>query len=310
MRISKFVWIFLLTATVVFAKQPIAPEGFIDVPGGRVWYHIEGSDKTKTPLLTLHGGPGMPGYYLAPLSKLADERPVIFYDQLGCGRSERPKDASLWHIERFVKELDSVRKALHLNQIHILGHSWGTMLAMEYMKTNPKGVRSLILSGPAISVKKWLEDANKYRKELPRETQAILTKHEEAGTMDSKEYQDAVMIYYKQHLCRLDPWPPEMNATLKETGTNAYLTMWGPSEFFATGNLKNYDGTAELKRIKPPVLFIAGKYDEASPETTMYYKSLLPRSSIVILENSSHAAMLEEPEKYMEAVRGFLHKHE
>jgi proline iminopeptidase len=307
----------VLTAVVVFAETPpVTREGFIDVPGGRVWYRIVGADKSKTALLTLHGGPGMPGYYLSPLSKLSDERPVIFYDQLGCGRSDHPKDPSLWRIGRFVEELASVRKALRLQQVHILAHSWGTMLAMEYMKklggrdARATGVQSIILSGPAISVKKWLADANHYRRQLPVETQAILKKHEEAGTTDSKEYQDAVMVYYQKHFCRLKPWPPEMDATMKNIGMDVYMTMWGPSEFYSTGNLKNFDGTPELRRLKAPVLFIAGRYDEASPETTMYYKSLVPGSSVVILGDSSHMAMLEQPEKYVTAVRQFLRNQE
>jgi len=313
MRIKHFVVCLLIAVSVLSItwgeKEPAQREGFIDVRGGRVWYRIVGSGNA-TPLLTLHGGPGMPGDYLSPLEKLSDERPVIFYNQLGCGKSDRPKDPSLWRMERFVEELAAVRAALGLQKVHILAHSWGTMLAMDYMKSKPEGVRSLILSGPAISVPKWLEDANNYRKQLPQEIQAILKKHEDAGTTDSQEYQDAVMVYYQQHLCRLTPWPPEMESTFKNMGLDVYMTMWGPSEFYGTGNLKDYDGTPELRKITVPVLFISGQYDEATPETTKYYQSLVSGSSLVILDNSSHMAMLEEPERYVQAVREFLHKVE
>src|SRR5262245_57729257 len=92
-------------------------EGFIDVPGGKVWYRIAGSG-TATPLLALHGGPGFPSDYLTPLTKLADERPVILYDQLGCGKSDRPSDKSLWKTERFVRELATVREKLGLSDVH------------------------------------------------------------------------------------------------------------------------------------------------------------------------------------------------
>jgi proline iminopeptidase len=181
--------------------------------------------------------------------KLADERPVIFYHQLGCGKSDRPKDPSLWRIDRFLEELAAVRKTLGLREVHVLAHSWGTMLMMDYWKTKPQGIRSMILSGAAISVKKWIEDANRYGKQLPPEVQATLKKHEETGTTDSQEYQEAVMVYYQKHVCRLKPWPPEVESTLKEIGMEEYLTMWGPSEFYATGNLKEFDGTAQLERI-------------------------------------------------------------
>src|SRR5439155_14953818 len=117
----------------------VARQGMIDVPGGRVWYRIVGSGK-RTPLLLLHGGPGAPGYYLKPLAALADERPVVFYDQLGCGRSPAPSDTSLWTIDRFVQELAAVRKALGLERVHLYGTSWGTVLAVEAVKTGPRGV--------------------------------------------------------------------------------------------------------------------------------------------------------------------------
>ena len=103
----------------------------------------------------LHGGPGAPSYYLNPLEKVAEDRPVIFYDQLGAGRSDRPTDSTLSRVDRFVNELAQVRKALNLHEVHILGHSWGTMLAVDYMLTNPEGVQSLILASPALSVKRW-----------------------------------------------------------------------------------------------------------------------------------------------------------
>lgn len=125
-------------------------EGFVDVEGGEVWYRIVGSG-SATPLLLLHGGPGAPSYYLNPMERVAADRPVIFYDQLWAGRSPAPADRSLWTVERFVKELAQVRAALGLDEVHILGHSWGSMLAMEYMLTEPEGVKSLV-PGAAMQV--------------------------------------------------------------------------------------------------------------------------------------------------------------
>ncbi len=150
-------------------EREVAPgEGFIDVQGGKVWYEIAGSG-LATPLILLHGGPGATSRNLEPLRRLADERPVVFYDQLGCGKSERPDDKSLWNVKRFVQELQQVRDALGLDEVHIFGHSWGTMLAVEYMLDKPEGVKSLILASPALSVPKWLEDTNRLKTELPAE---------------------------------------------------------------------------------------------------------------------------------------------
>jgi proline iminopeptidase len=282
-----------------------AGEGYIDVTGGRVWYKIVGSG-TATPLLLLHGGPGVSSDSLEPLAKLSDDRPVIFYDQLGSGKSDRPSDVSLWYAQRFVEELSLVRDALRLKKVHIFGHSWGTMLAVDYMLTKPSGVKSLILASPCISIPRWIQDANRLRAALPIETQDILKKHEEAGTTDSEEYMAATMEFYSRHLCRLDPWPPILQKVFADFNTEVYGTMWGPSEFHATGNLKDYNRTEQLKEISIPTLFTAGRYDEATPETTAFYKSFIPGASLKIFENSSHMAMHEETELYIKAIREFL----
>ncbi len=308
-----------VSATLVFAvagyscapqgtvdtRQLVAGEGFVEVQGGRVWYEIVGSGNA-VPLLLLHGGPGATSYYLEPLKYLADERPVIFYDQLGCGRSERPTDSTLWTVERFLDELRRVRDALGLDEVHIFGHSWGTMLAAEYMLTDPSGVKSLVLASPSLSIPRWLEDTTKLRAELPTETQRILARHEEAGTTDSEEYAAATMEFYKRHLCRLEPWPEELEESFSNLGWDVYNTMWGPSEFHATGSLKDFDITNRMGELTIPVLFTAGRHDEATPEATAWYQGLIPGSSVEIFEESSHMTMLEEPERYIQVLRSFL----
>lgn len=305
-RWSPFMAAALLASVVACGPGGLRPgEGFVDVTGGKVWYRIVGSG-TATPLVLLHGGPGFPSEYLKPLERLADERPVIFYDQLGCGRSERPSNPALWQIERFVEELVQLRTALRLDRIHLLGHSWGTMLAVDYMLAQPQGVRSLVLASPALSVPRWMDDANRLRATLPATAQDTLTRHEHAGTTNSKAYQDATMEYYRRYLLRRTPWPPEMEWTLAHAGMPVYLTMWGPSEFTATGNLKDYDRTARLPELAAPTLFTAGRYDEATPETTASYQSAVGGSRLVIFEQSAHLAMLEEPDRYVEVIGQFL----
>jgi proline iminopeptidase len=242
-------------------------EGYIDVSGGRVWYRIVGSGRA-TPLLLVHGGPGAPSYYLERLGAIADERPVIFYDQLGCGRSDRPADQHLWRSERFVEELARVRAALGLKQTHILGHSWGSA--------------------------------------LPQGTQETLGRHEKAGTTDSAEYQEAARVFYRRHLSRLDPWPPELVKTFEGFGAQVYNTMWGPSEFYATGPLKDYDRTARLGELRLPVLLTAGRYDETTPDQAALYQSLIPNARLEIFEKSAHMTMLDEAERYVEVIRRFL----
>ncbi|HEY5564005.1 MAG TPA: proline iminopeptidase-family hydrolase, partial [Rhodothermia bacterium] len=277
--------------------QGLSPgEGYVDVPGGQVWYRIVGSGEA-TPLLVLHGGPGAPHYYLKPLAALADERPVVFYDQLGAGRSVAPNDTSLWTIDRFVRELAQVRQALGLDEVHILGQSWGTILALEYMMTDPTGVKSVIMSSPAISIPRWLADADSLVATLPDSLQAVIVSNEAAGTYDSPDYQEAVMAFYGLYLARKHPWSPDTDSTFAQFNLDLYGYMWGPSEFTATGTLKDYDGSDRLSELRVPVLFTTGRYDEATPATVAYYQSQVPGAELAILEESAHLTMQDEPEE-------------
>ena len=140
----------------------LTDEGYLSVTGGMVWYRVVGADDDDDdgdPLVLLHGGPGFPSDYLAPLAALGQERPVVFYDQLGCGRSGRPIDGGLWRLERFVAELDSVLAGLNVTRYHLLGHSWGAMLALDHALGRPTGLRSLILASPPLSLRRWRADA-------------------------------------------------------------------------------------------------------------------------------------------------------
>jgi proline iminopeptidase len=280
-------------------------EGFVPVTGGKVWYKIVGSG-TAAPLLLLYGGPGFPSDYLKPLEELSNERPVVFYDQLGCGKSDRPSNKNLWRTERFVEELGQVRKALGLGKVHLLGHSRGTMLATDYLLRRPPGVISVIMAGPALSTKRWRRDAHKLRAALPKEVHVTLAKHERAGTAQSEEYQTASQAYIERYVCRINPPPKEILESIAGNGHEVYETMWGPSEFYVTGNLKGYDRSNRLREISVPTLFTCGRYDEATPESTAWYQRFVPQSKLVVFENNAHMTMHEERNRYIETIRSFL----
>lgn len=300
----------LVVACAACSPRGLQPgEGFVDVPGGKVWYRIVGGG-TDTPLLVLHGGPGAPSYYLKPFAALADERPVVFYDQLGAGHSDPITDTTLLTVDRFVAELAAVREALGLDEVHILGHSWGTMLATDYLLTHPTGVRSVILASPAISIPHWLADADTLLMTMPDSIQDAVARHEAAGTFDDPEYQAAVMAYYERYLGRRLPWSADVDSMFTQFSAMVYGRMWGPSEFTATGTLRDYDRTGRLGEITLPTLFTAGRYDEARPVTVEYYRSLVPGAELAILENSAHLTMQDEPEENVRVVREFLRRVE
>jgi proline-specific peptidase len=146
--------------------------------------------------------------------------------------------------------------------------------------------------------------------ELPDTLQRIINEREASGCFGSKEYQDAMMTYYKIHMCRLNPWPDCMNRTFEKFGYEVYEQMWGPSEFTITGTLKGYERADLLKEISVPTLFTCGRYDEATPSTTAYYHTMLPGSEIVIFEDSSHLHNLEKADEYLKVVSNFIDKTE
>jgi len=281
--------------------------GYIKGTGGKVWYKIIGEEKSGTPLLILHGGPGIQHNYLEGLGALADERPVIFYDQLGCGNSDRSKDKSLWTVEYYVEELDRVKRFLKLKNMHVLGQSWGTMLAVEYMLTGKAtGIKSLVLAGPALSISRWIKDQRAYLNGLPEATQRAIKECEKSGDFKSEKYQKAIQEYYHKHVCRMDPWPDCLKRSIDKMNADIYEYMCGPSEFTISGTLKNFERSEALADIKVPVLYTCGRYDEATPESTSYYKNLTPGAKMVIFEDASHEHHLEKKEEFISIVREFL----
>jgi proline-specific peptidase len=285
-----------------------ASEGFVAVPGGRVWYQIVGADRPGVPILCLHGGPGMPHDYLEPLAGLAEARPVIFYDQLGCGRSDRPGDDSLWSLERFVEELAAVREALGLDRMHLFGNSWGGWLALQYVLDRRPALDSLILSSSPPSVSRWISDCAGLRAALDPAVQDVLDRHEASGYFSCPEYQWAITQFYRRHLCRADPWPDCLERTFAGMGGDVYETMWGPSEFGpVTGRLNGWDVTGRLAEITvPAALVTGGRYDEACPDHMAVLAGGIRGAELAIFEQSSHLAFIEERAGYLGVVADFL----
>jgi L-proline amide hydrolase len=290
-------------------------EGYIPFKGHQVWYRIVGGADTpgKLPLLTLHGGPGVTHDYLESLDAMAETgRRVIYYDQLGCGRSSTPSKPALWTIDLYKEEIDVVRAALKLDQIHLLGQSWGGMLGMEYAMGRPKGVESLIVASSPASMIQWVSEANRLREALSPEVQKTLLAHEEAGTTDDPAYAEAMMVFYARHVCRLDPVPDFVARSFAALAKNpeVYHTMNGPSEFHVTGTLKHWDISDRLGEIKIPTLVTTGRYDEATPLIGETVHRGIAGSEWVVFEQSSHMAHAEEPERYRQVLDRFLDRIE
>jgi pimeloyl-ACP methyl ester carboxylesterase len=264
-------------------------EGFVEFRGYRTWYRVSGEAARGTiPLLCLHGGPGSSSAYFAPLRQLA-EREVVVYDQLGCGESDRPDDVR-WSLELFVDEVDPIREQLGLDRIHLLGQSWGGILAQQYVLGRPGGVCSLILSSTLSSAAQWTEQTAQLFEAL--------------GPGASQEDYDAA------HMCRLDPPPPEFEEWKAKRNRAVYHAMWGPNEWTCTDALAGWDVRDRIGEIDVPTLVIRGGYDACTPPIAETMVNGITGAEYAIFEHSAHLPFVEEPARYREVLVDFLERVE
>jgi proline iminopeptidase len=284
-------------------------EGTIAVPGGNVWFKRVGGG-TGLPLLAIHGGPGLPHNYLLSLERQVDEREVIFWDQLGCGNSECPSNAELWTVERSVAEMDAVVQALGLERFHLFGNSWGGMLAQQYVLDVPSTAVSLTISNSIATIPLFSDMVARLKRDLDSATQAAIDRHEAAGTTGSPEYQDAIRTWNETYLCRVRPWPRELQDAFMRMGTEIFETMFGPSDFHIVGTIRSWDVFDRLKEITLPTLVVAGRYDECAHEHMWEMHQRIKDSRFELFESSSHMPFIEEPHRFDEVLRDFLRHHD
>jgi len=280
------------------------------------WYRVTGElrpddHEAPAPLVILHGGPGATHDYLLSLADLAGGRAVVHYDQLGNGRSTHYPDrgADFWTVDLFVRELQNLVDALGIaDRHHVLGQSWGGFLAQEYALTQPPGLCALVLANTAASFPDFVTEANRLRALLPPEVEETLRRHEEAGTTDDPEYAAACEVFYRSHVCRLDPWPDEVVEAFAwiERDPTVYHTMNGPSEFHVIGSIRDWQSKDRLGEIEVPTLLVSGRHDEATPTLQETLLAGIHGSEWVCFEHSSHMPHVEERERYMQVVGDWL----
>ncbi len=262
-------------------------------------------------LLCLNGGPGLPCDYLreshAPLADAGYR--VVAFDQLGCGASDKPDNDSLWTITRYVEEVETVRQALGLGQVHMLGQSWGGWLTIEYGITYPDNLATAILSNTCGDMPHLTRELDRHRAALGAETVAMMQRHEADGTIDHPEYEAAITLLNYRHVCRLTEWPAPVMRSLEGWNQGIYGVMQGPNEFLYTGNLKDWNRIPDMHAITCPTLITVGHHDEITPACAMRMKNALPDATVKVFPNSSHMPFYEEPQAYRESLLGFLAAH-
>jgi proline iminopeptidase len=277
--------------------------GFASVPGGKVWWQRVGDGK-KTPLLLLHGGPGMGHDYLLPLAALAEDRAVIFYDQLGCGRSNIPADTSLYTIEHFAAEVDAVRRELGLDRIVLYGHSWGGALAVEYMTSTPRaGVEKLILAGGFAGTKQANAEMEKLVRKLPEgETLLALDR---AGETGDPQYLRLSGLFNSTYFCRV-PLTPEAEVSMKYGTASPTAAVLIGNGLMIAGNLKDWNRIKDLDAIPCPTLITTGEFDEVGLACQKTLHEGIGNADLIVMKGCSHMTMTEQPEAYNRILRDFI----
>jgi len=296
----------------MFAAQSTRQEpeqtGLAPAPGGRLWWRLDGARHLKSgraALIAIHGGPGGAHDYLEPLTALAEERAVLLYDQLDCGNSDKPGDPANWTIARFAAEIDALRAALGIGRFVLLGHSWGAVIALDYAARGNADLAGVIFASPLISTPRWVADNLAHRRALPPDVQAILDRHEAAGTIDSAEYRAAIAVMMRRHFCRLGAEPQAVQRLFRKLNLELYRTLWGDNEFVCTGALKDHDGTALLPRVAVPALFLCGEFDESTPAANRDFAARTPAAKVSVIPGASHTPMFENPAAFLTALRWF-----
>jgi len=290
-------------------------ELMVPVEGGRLYVRVNGDlSGPRLPLVYCHGGPGSGHAGLLPLTALADERAIILYDQLDSGRSDAPADPRNWRVERFVDEIEAVRRALGVERWHLGGGSWGGTLALEYGARRPAALAGLIIQSPLVSTRSWIADAAVLRRGLPGQWRATLDACESASPPGPDQCAAADEAYLGSHVWRAPPDPrvAAYRAALPAyAGEKVYNGMWGPVEFRATGTLRDYDGEPLLARLDGRrTLFVAGEYDEARPATVAAFARRVHRAQYRTIAGAAHAILRDAPEVYLPLIRGWCRQND
>ncbi|MBD1394751.1 proline iminopeptidase-family hydrolase [Mucilaginibacter glaciei] len=287
----------------------------ISTPKGKfnVWTKKIGNNP-KIKLLLLNGGPGATHEYFECMESFlpAEGIELIYYDQLGCGNSDNPKDTAMWSLPRYVEEVEQVRQALKLDSsnFYLLGHSWGGILAAEYAFKYQKNLKGLVISNMMMSCPDYGKYANEVlAKQFDPKVLARIRAIEAKGDFTNPEYMGLLMPnFYGKHICRipLDKWPEPLNRSFGKINQSLYVTMQGPSEFGIAGKLLKWDRVADLPKLSVPTLSIGGEFDTMDPKHMQMVAGKVQNGSYLYCPKGSHMSMYDDQETYMTGLIKFI----
>jgi proline iminopeptidase len=288
------------------ATVSAAREGMLPVRGGRIWYRVSGTGP-GTPMVLLHGGPGAGSFYMKAFEAIGDDRPVIRYDQLGAGKSDRLTDTTLMTIPRFVEELDSLRRSLGIEKWFVNGHSWGTILALEYYKAHPERVAGIIFGGSVFDLHAFAREIDALTAQLSDSSRRAIAAWKRGASAETPAFKAATEEFYTRYVFRR-PARADRDSAEAVWGVEQFNYMQGAYEFAVTGTLKDYDARADLPKIAVPVLSTAGEFDEVGPKIVEAHARMIPNARFVLYPGAAHVTTWDAREANVRDVREFLRR--
>lgn len=279
--------------------------GYVPSAAGELFYERRGA-ASAIPLVCVHGGPGFTSLYLEPLFALADQLPVVCYDQAGCGRARCRGARKAFSLAGFVSELEQLRLALGCECMHLLGHSFGGAIIGEYILAHPERVASAVFASVSIDIPRWVADSERLVSKLPLMQRMILNEGKRSGQHLSPQYQEALARYYELHVYGASSIPERIQRSIVQADALTYTTVWGPNELLVTGVVRDYSLTPRLADIRCPTIFTCGRFDEATPEAHEIFAAQVPGAHCVVFEKSAHHPQETESEEYIALLRDFL----
>lgn len=293
------------SATATPAAPTLGPgEAMLPVTGGRIWYKVSGTG-TGTPVILIHGGPGMGSFYLKSMEGLGVDRPVVRYDQLGAGKSDRMTDTTLMVIPRYVEELDSLRRTLKYDKIFLNGNSWGTIVAVEYYKAHPDRVAGIIFSGEAFDIAAAEKEINKAVAQLSDSAQKAFAQYNIDKNLESPAYKAATEEFYAKNVFR-HPVQADVDSMFAMMGMDQYRYFQGENETMIVGALKGYSAMKILPTITVPVLMTTGEFDELGPTLIEQHTKLIPGAKYIVYKDAAHITQWDAAELSVKDAREFL----
>ena len=296
--------------TEVVELDALSPdvEERISVPGGEIMSYGFGDRDPSKLIIAVNGGPGLPCDFMRDSHSFISKQGWFFvaYDQLGVGKSDNPQDPSLWTIDRYIEEIEAVRAHYGADKVHLIGQSWGGWQALEYASRYGERIASLILENTCADVSYFLLELGRLREKSDPALAEKMTAFEVKGDTGAPEYQELVMQFYSQHMCRTEGLPPPMLRSVQGMNHAIYGHMIGSSDFHYTGNLKGWSRLDVLPTMTAPTLVLVGEHDLITPNCAELMDHLLPNSKLVTLPGCSHSPFLEDLPAYQETVNSFL----